>query len=326
VIKVLNRTIVGIGTSTGLTADKVATVSSNLDPDTVIGDSFTTLNIIEGLARSAEHAFLYEELKATCETRSDWGIHNVWGPYTPALTYTIEHLKDWAFATQTLMLSLQGRYFPFLGAETILLEDFHPVLLLPRIVERMAEQIVRQQARRFSDGVWVINAERAGHLFEELRREFKLVTSADDFWSNWLASIKNFESDFPHLARGEVYRNKVKERELLHTWRKEWFEEARSQPLHKPIKYPSISVFRDGPAGAPEILKDDNDAYIREGNEGYLHAASIEILLNCAIADYILFHDDTAWKTTAQFCRGLTGKGIDFKKILGNFGFADVRF
>ncbi|MGB2697618.1 MAG: hypothetical protein WBD28_07145 [Candidatus Zixiibacteriota bacterium] len=294
-VSLFNAVLRPMAVGQGLERDNVIRVCSRRKPDHVIGSSFTTLNILEGLARCSEHTYLQDNLHASPQGLLDWYRHKMFGPYSPALEYVFAKTNNWRFATQLLSLCLRARFFPYLHVGEVFLEDFHPVLLLEQMIDDLPKETIDQIARG-SDSAHMTQANSILTQLNILADSYNLVDSAELFWSHWEFFNRKLSDRFPNVSKSDSYRHKVHERRVLQDWREAWYNQVNGDPLSRPIKSPAYLVFVDGLRGHHSVLRNDNDAYARPGNEGYLHRVSLATMKIAGLADFVLFGDRETWR------------------------------
>lgn len=235
-VESLNFALKSLAYSKGLNPTDIMTVSTKLPEETLIGNGrYYTLNIIEALARMIEWYSIYE-LGASRAVQDDWMDNKIWGQYRPAfeavLTYAGTDLGAIA-----LNLSLRGRFFPFVGPGEILIEDFHPVLLLDRILN-IVPTFLSKRSKSAKPFISLLTEGELVEFVNTIVSQFDLITDPTEFQANEDALDSRFAEEFPEIANHEGYRLSKKEKDKFQIKRSKYYEEFNKNPLclfEKPI-------------------------------------------------------------------------------------------
>ena len=217
-------------------------------------------------------------------------------------------------------LSLRGRFFPFSTEGEILLEDFHPALLLPRIIKFVFETYDIVAINRIPDRAtfWAV----VGEITHETISRFGLVNDSGGFDLNVRALGLHFEREYPEIASSASYRDYLNERARMQSLRCIYYDVVSKDPgaLTERIILPDRIFMLDG------VIDEDigTHRYYPSGHDKRFH--------RCCFADWILFGDcesrDTLCAINNSVARGQvkagrtqTFKSYDpYERAIRNYG------
>jgi hypothetical protein len=321
-IYLINNCIELIANSKGISINSVATVKSRYPSDRRVSSrDWTVLNIVEALARAAEMAIL-DGFHASPRAVEKWyraGLfHKSMETYS---TVYLSLLRPYPLDLMVVLLisSLRGSFFPFVGRHDVYLEDFHPVMLLERMIPATLGKIDLTLDDSNVDSTFIQAAYESAktffghhtstsyrqrmeaacrHMWSILVRDFSLVTDSAPFESNQKELERKFADAFPQVAASFQFRNYLLERQRLSALRKiNLSQEAKDivKVIHNPPVYSDRFLVSD-------CIFSNNDAALEKlykANKGPLLALDRR-LLNTAVGEWLVFGQTSLLKQWEQ--------------------------
>ena len=298
VVDRLNYAIDVIALSKGIRDSELGRVVTKLPEDLPIApDKFTTLHILEALARLIEFWSL-SELKAKPQVIQSWQKAKLWGPYVPGLARACGPLGQ-DLGTLALNLSLRGPFFPFSEPREFLLEDFHPVLLLPRIVNFFENEfrvckIKPSDTEQFSDYCCQLAARAI--------RKFDLVEDVSRFSANQEALEIKFKDEFPEIYSSPHYKRYLQDRAHVQRKRVRYYKRYNEDPLCV-FEQPVVTV--DKFFTKDNVIGCDID-FLKQPEEDRATLTQYDVkLYGGTLADWVLFNDESAMDLAGKVIRAV---------------------